>query len=389
MKICHVVSSKEPLDVRVFHKLARPTAAAGHRVTVIAPGSGPPTVDGVAFRYVPTCRSRLLRLLRSPLLLQRALAMPADVYHVHDPEFLLWAALLQALSGRPVVYDVREYWADKLLHEEWLPAFWRALVARPAALLERALGRCLAGVTVTMAGQARLYQRQGRPPATVVLHNYPDLSQAEGHLSAALRGGWSQPTVIYLGWMVRLRGYETLLQATELIQWAAPAVRVVLLGPSREDGLSAAASALRCRLIRQGVLTVGEVPYPMVWRHLSLAHVGWIPWLPAPNMEKILPVKLLEYMAVGLPVVASDFGLMARLIRHADCGLVAPAGDPQAHADAIAWLIANPTEAERLGRNGQEYVRGRFDLRSELPRMWDLYRSLADARGGRSTGGTR
>ncbi len=381
MRICHVVSAHAPQDVRVFHKLARPTAAAGHQVTIIAPGSGPLTKDGVHFLYVPIFRSRVLRLLRSPLLLQRALATPADLYHVHDLEFLPWAPVLQALSDRPVVYDVREYWADKLIHEEWLPAFWRALVARPAAALERAMGRSLAGITATMEGQARLYQRPGRSPATVVLHNYPDLSEAEGHSSAALRGDWSRPQVIYSGWMLRLRGYDTLLKATQFLLREVPSTHVTLLGPSREDGLSVETASLRGHLIREGALRVGEVPQPEVWQHLSLAHVGWIPWLPSPNMEKILPVKLLEYMAVGLPVVASDFGRMARLIRDANCGILVPAGKPKAHADALAHLISHRDEAARLGRNGQDYVRERYDLRSELPRMWNLYERLAAARG--------
>ncbi len=61
MRICHVVSAHAPQDVRVFHKLARPTAAAGHQVTIIAPGSGPLTKDGVRFLYVPIFRSRVLR----------------------------------------------------------------------------------------------------------------------------------------------------------------------------------------------------------------------------------------------------------------------------------------------------------------------------------------
>jgi glycosyltransferase involved in cell wall biosynthesis len=377
MKVCHVVSAHLPSDPRVLHKLAIPTAEAGHATTIITSGDGPKEAGGVSLRYVPRFRSRLVRLIRCPLLLQKALATHADLYHVHDLEFLPWALLLQKLSGKPVVYDVREFWDDKLLYEDWVLPQWRALVGHPAVALELAFGKRLAGITATMEGQALRYRHNGSGPDAVILHNYPDLSAAADYTSATQRGDWQRPTVIYLGWMVRLRGYEILLKATQLLRERIPNIRVVMLGWSSEKGLSAEAMELRRRLINEGVIEIRDADHADIWQHLVEAHVGWIPWLPAPNMQKIIPVKLLEYMAVGLPVVASDFGLMARLIREADCGKLVPADNYRAHTEALECLLNQRQEAARLGENGRNYVWPRFDLRDELPRMWDLYRRLA------------
>ncbi|HEX6513922.1 MAG TPA: glycosyltransferase family 4 protein [Chloroflexota bacterium] len=76
-----------------------------------------------------------------------------------------------------------------------------------------------------------------------------------------------------------------------------------------------------------------------------------------------LPSKLLMYMAAGRPVVASVSGdsESARLIRQADCGLVAPAEDPAGLLDAIERLRADPELGRRLGSNGRAFAERHFD----------------------------
>src|SRR5690606_35992876 len=61
------------------------------------------------------------------------------------------------------------------------------------------------------------------------------------------------------------------------------------------------------------------------------------------------PLKIYEYMAAGLPVVASDVGDLAALVRHGETGLLCPPGDPPALAAALARLAGDPAAARRMG----------------------------------------
>ena len=93
-----------------------------------------------------------------------------------------------------------------------------------------------------------------------------------------------------------------------------------------------------------------------------------------------LPLSILEAMAAGLPVVASDVGGVPELVVDGETGLLVPPGDPHALAAAIDRLLDDPDLRRRLGAAGRLRVSEQFDLESTQRAHLDLYRTLlADA----------
>jgi glycosyltransferase involved in cell wall biosynthesis len=81
--------------------------------------------------------------------------------------------------------------------------------------------------------------------------------------------------------------------------------------------------------------------------------VAWIPLQRHGNYDRAVPTKLVEAMAAGRPVVATDLGRMGAMVRAAGCGLIVPPGDAAAHAEAIDRLLGDPGEAARMGAAGR------------------------------------
>jgi glycosyltransferase involved in cell wall biosynthesis len=79
-----------------------------------------------------------------------------------------------------------------------------------------------------------------------------------------------------------------------------------------------------------------------------------------PTFRQFVPSKLVDFMAVGRPVILSAAGESAELVAAAGAGLVVPPEDPDALAGAVRWLRANPREAEEMGRCGREFARTRL-----------------------------
>ena len=71
------------------------------------------------------------------------------------------------------------------------------------------------------------------------------------------------------------------------------------------------------------------------------------------NYDRAVPTKLVEAMAMGRPVVASDLPRMAAIVRSTGCGIVVPHDDPAAHAAAIRELLENPALAREMGEAGR------------------------------------
>jgi glycosyltransferase involved in cell wall biosynthesis len=146
----------------------------------------------------------------------------------------------------------------------------------------------------------------------------------------------SAPAVaVFSGALRPWHGIETIAEAWKLLDGAAPRLRVIGDGPSRDVVAAAGAEML------------GAVPHERVPRLLGEADIGLAPYSPdAPSYFS--PLKLFEYLAAGLAVVAADIPGV-RDVTGSEAAVLIPPGDAPALARAVALLASNHAERERLG----------------------------------------
>ena len=315
-RVVHLTSVHRPRDVRIFHKEVRALAAAGADASVV----------GIE---APVPRAHRARAGWD--LARRARAMDADAYHVHDPEMLPQALWLQRVTGRPVIYDAHEYLGETARTKRWIPGPLRRPVAAIAAGAERAAGRRLAGVVTANEDLAARFAAAGCRAVSVA--NSP--FAAEFGVAGEPEGG----IVLYVGGLGPLRGLPLMLEAFPRV--GVPGARLLLAGPGDPGELPPGVEYL-------GVVDHSEVPHL-----LARASVAWIPLRRHGNYDRAVPTKLVEAMAMGRPVVASDLPRMAAIVRSTGCGIVVPADDPAAHAEAIRSLLGDPDRARRMGEAGR------------------------------------
>jgi glycosyltransferase involved in cell wall biosynthesis len=359
VKVLHVTTLHPARDMRIFGKECRTLAAAGHEVHLAAPVAAAETVDGVSIEplgyvEVVTGPAGLSRRLRAALAAARSSG--ADLFHLHDPELLPLALRLKA-GGSRVVYDAHEdtpvevaTLGDGGLAARGLGVGWSAGLAL--------LGRLVDGV---IAATPRVAERF--PPAkTVVVRNFPLAEEAEAF--AGPPHAQRPPELLYLGGVTADRGARELVQAVELV----PEATIVLAGRVQPPAFAQELRHDRIRL-------AGWLDRTRVAEALRRARAGLLVLHPRRAYVESLPVKLFEYMAAGIPFVASDFPLWREL---ADgCGLFVDPRSPQAIAAAIGRLLADPGEAERLGARGRELVRERYNWEREAEQLLALYERLA------------
>jgi len=118
-------------------------------------------------------------------------------------------------------------------------------------------------------------------------------------------------------------------------------------------------------LSRQGVSEV-----------LSEAKAGLVVTRPNSNHKFAYMTKLFEYMAVGIPVIASDFPLWRSIVDGARCGILIEPENPKAMADAILHILENPEKAIEMGRLGRKAVEDQYNWENEEKKLLELYRKL-------------
>jgi glycosyltransferase involved in cell wall biosynthesis len=123
----------------------------------------------------------------------------------------------------------------------------------------------------------------------------------------------------------------------------------------------------------------GQVERAVAVGVLGRCAAGLVTFLPESNHVEAEPNKLFEYMAAGLPVIASDFPAWRELLDGVDCALFVDPTDPRDIARAIDWVVEHPEEAEDMGRRGRKAIEERFNWEAEGKKLVGLYEELLDS----------
>ncbi len=407
MKILHVFDHSLPLQSGyTFRSMAilRAQRARGWQTVHLttprhghsAPGAPDrEDVDGYVFHRTPAPSSPLMRTPMWPLAEMAATTRrlealardeAPDVLHAHSPSLNAHPALsVGARLGIPVVYEVRGLWEDAAVdHGTSTEGDLRYRLTRWHETL--ALRRAQAITTICDGLRQDIMRRGIAAERITIIPNAVDTQRYRpaGEGDAALRASLGLDGCWVLGFCGSFYAYEGLdlaLAAMPGIVQRIPNARLLLVGGGPEDAQlrrQAAAAGLE-----RHVIFTGRVPNSAVNGYYALIDALVFPRKRMRLTELVTPLKPLEAMAMGLPVVASDVGGHRELIRDGSTGLLFGADDTQALADAAVRLHDDPALAKRLVDNGHRFV--------ESERTWtrsveNYERTYAAAIARRTTG---
>jgi alpha-maltose-1-phosphate synthase len=230
-----------------------------------------------------------------------------------------------------------------------------------AARLEREV---LAGADLVLAVSRPLADHAVRRGARRV-ELFPNAVAIERYPPRPARSR-ERPVAVFAGRVRPWHGIETVAAAWRLLGDTAPAL-IVAGDPGDSAGLLEAA----------GAALLGPIPHRRVPGVLAEADIGLAPHArDAPDYFS--PLKLFEYMAAGLGVVAGDLPATRDLVTGGQAVLV-PRGDPESLAAAVARLAADAPRRERMGRAARALVAGGHTWRHRARRVIEHVGAPADA----------
>ena len=353
-------------DTRIFIKEARTLVAAGYSVSIILPHAKPEQRDGVTINPVRVTKGGFAKLVINPWnIFWKALRQPKrSIFCIHDSDILLAGVFLK-LFGRTVVYDAHEDTPLQISYQHWLPKFAKKPYAVFYYWLEKLCGKWFDAIIVAEPVIAKYFPQH----KTSLVRNF-SLAGPFRDYAKALPYKQRRAALIYIGTLSAVRGLFQMLDAAKEAEKKV-AFDFVL------GGQFAPASLEKDVLTRYSIDFRQWVQFDLLVELMYNAKIGIIIPNPIERYKTNYPVKMFEFMAAGLPVIASREGESAAFVEEARCGLLVDPMDVKAIADAIEWLFTHPDEAEAMGKRGQELVMQTYNWEHESQTLLAVYNRLS------------
>jgi len=282
--------------------------------------------------------------------LQEAVSWHPDVIHGHLHEGALIGSVIGKLMGIPVVFDFQGSMTGEMLDHGFIKRdtlgyyWWRRLEERITEMPDAVLTSTTHS-TELLAGEFARTEGVHALPDSVNLDFFCPtclLPEERATRLASLGIPAGRQVIVYLGLLADYQGVPQLLASLAELRRQDWAVSCLVMGfPGMETYRE---RAYGLGLTPQDVVFTGKVPYELAPEHLALGSIAVAPKLSATEGSG----KILNYMAMALPVVAYDTRVSREYL--GDLGTYAsPLGDVPALTEALASLLADPASARRLG----------------------------------------
>lgn len=372
-KICILTSVHKSNDVRIFYKEAVSLSRERFKVVLLAHSDAGDRIErGVQIKAIgPWPKRKLDRLPSLFKIYKMALAEKSDAYHFHDPELLPIGLLLRMRTRKPVIYDSHENYAATAFERDWIPNRIKSLVSFAIDKIEIFIAKRMTVVITVVKDQD---QRFGKAHCkTLAIRNFPILD----FFPYPVRPWESRPFhVAYVGGLFIARGLWTLINISKKISAKMPDFRMLLIGPFSDSIVEKEAfERIKRYHLQETIIYDGVLPNEKIGQRLQQAKIGLIPFEKNPKFEKMfIPTKLLEYMASGMPVIASDFPSNRYFVEKYSLGKLVPPGDVDAFVNAIINQLNDLESSIQISERSVKIARRNYQWANEAKKLVNFYR---------------
>ncbi|MBW2733141.1 MAG: glycosyltransferase [Deltaproteobacteria bacterium] len=305
-----------------------------------------------------------------------------DLVHAYSPVLVGLPAMLAAKRHKlPFVYEVRDLWENASVDRGKFKE--DSLLYKGARGLEtRVYKNADAVITICEALRESVAPRVG---CNTALHVVPNGVEVERFTPAnaddETKKKWKldgKQVLGYIGTFQPYEGLSTALTAMPRIAAAIPNAHLMITGAGGVE------EELRAQVTREGleqlVTFTGRVPHEQVKELYAIPDLFVYPRVLTRTTALTTPLKPLEAMATGKPVLVSDVGAMLELVRPGETGMVFEAGNAEDFAAKAIHILEDPARRESMGQAARRYVEQERQWPTIIGRYPDIYGAIPTRR---------
>ena len=366
MKILHIYKDYYPILGGIenhLRVLAEGQAARGHEVTVLVASPGSRTIKQNVNGVRVIKAGRLATIASTPISLAMFFQVArhrADITHLHFP--YPFGDVAHALFGR-ARRTVITYHSD-IVRQKTLLRFYSPLLRHALNRAQRIIATSPRYAQTSPFLAPHLNKVAVIPYGIDVTH----FASADPAQVAQIRAQYGSPLILFVGQLRYYKGVENLIRA--MAQLSGRALFIGGETTTRRAELDRLAQELG---VVDRVVFLGEKEADLP----AYYHASDVFALPSIERSEAFGIVQIEAMAAGLPLISTELGTGTSWVNvDGQTGLVVPPRDPQALADAINSLLADPERRQALGQAARARALAEFTVEKMIDRVFDVYDTL-------------
>ena len=368
IKICHITSVHRFNDIRIFYRECISLKNAGYDVHLIAPAEAGKEISGIKVIAVKRFANRFARMLITPVtIFFRSIGKGYRIIHFHDPE-LFFTGLLLKLSGKKVIFDIHENISGQIKNKQWLPL--RDLVSKLYRVIDYFSAKAFY-LVLAESSYEEIYAKHTRDYEIVL--NYPELSLFEKYYLPERTGNG----IFYIGGITKDRGIDTVIKALHSLHRRNIDFEFHCVGDYSPVLMGEIQQWEEYKDIASKVFFYGRMDVQEGYEISKKCRIGISVLKPIENYKHSYSTKIFEYMAVGMPVITSDFQLYRDVIEKHECGICVDPLNAEELADALQKLLLDLPVAGRMAKNGKAAADNIYNWKKEEEKLLRFYRKIA------------
>jgi glycosyltransferase involved in cell wall biosynthesis len=307
-------------------------------------------------------------------ILKIAANLKADVYHIHDLQINRIGRRLKSLRHKPkVIYDVHEPFPHSIRYSyatNILERIFKILYSVYVYHWELRCSKMYDFIITTEENVCDKFRNYMGINKVDIIYNYTDLNLKYQNIRFINR----EYDAIYCGGITAIRGIFQIIETARIAKMKSRNLKFLILGPVLDRNLkSKIISLIDDYQLSESIILNDRIPYGEVATFYNKSKIGLAIFLDNPLNQIILPIKIFEYMAFGLPIVCSNFGHLLKYTEENNTGI---AVNPQNHEEiynAIVKILDNKSVYEKYKNNSLKASKEKYNWSLMDRKLNDIY----------------
>ncbi len=306
-----------------------------------------------------------------------AAGLKADVYHFHDLQINKIGKQLKSLAHKPkVIYDVHEPYPviiGNSASNNLLSGIIHWIYSTYINHWELKCSKNYDYIISTEENVNNKYKNYLKTGNVDIIYNYSDLNSKIDEIPFEKR----KYDTIYCGGIKPARGIIMIIETARIAKIKSRNLKFLIIGPVHEKRLKKKLVELIKKYgLSENIILRDPVPYNRVSEYYNNSKTGLAVFLDNPVHHIILPIKLFEYMAFGLPVICSDFGHFAEYVNGNNIGKLVNPAKPGEIYNALVEILDNKKIYKQYRDNGIRASNGKYNWSLMEKKLNSIYSSI-------------